>query len=62
MTKKLHKKTLFERSEYEKAFTRGYKRKSYEKPILQSLDISADMIAGASTSNQLENSGGLIGS
>lgn len=39
-----------------------YQRKPYKKPILQSLNTSADIIAGGSTSNQLENSSGLIGS
>lgn len=39
-----------------------YQRKPYKKPILQSLNTPADIIAGGSTSNQLENSNGLIGS
>lgn len=38
------------------------KRKPYKKPILQSLNTSTDIIAGGSTSNQLENSSGLIAS
>lgn len=36
--------------------------KPYKKPVLLPLDISTDIIAGGSTSNQLENSSGLIGS
>ena len=39
-----------------------YQRKPYKKPILEPLNTSADIIAGASTSNQLEHSNGLIGS
>lgn len=37
-------------------------RKAYKKPILESLELAAERIAGGDTSMQLENSGGLIGS
>ncbi len=60
--KKIAQQNCFELSTYQQTSKQCYQRKSYEKPTLQSLNTSADMIAGGSTSNQLENSNGLIGS
>jgi hypothetical protein len=60
--KKIAQQNHFELSEYQETSKQSYQRKPYKKPLLQSLNTSADMIAGGSTSNQIENSSGLIGS
>lgn len=60
--KKIEQQNHFELSEYQEVSKQSYQHKPYKKPILQSLNTSADIIAGGSTSNQLENSNGLIGS
>ena len=59
---KIVQQNHFERPEYQEVVKQSYPRKSYKKPMLQFLDTSANVIAGGSTSNQLENSSGLIGS
>ena len=49
-------------SEFQHVFTQSCQRKPYQQPMLQWLNPVADITEGASTSNQLENSNGLIGS
>lgn len=55
------KKDHFNFSEKQETFEDLYQRKLYKKLVLQLLNNSANIIAGGSTSNQLENSSGLIG-
>ena len=52
----------FKFSKKNETYGEFYQLKPYKKPILQPLNTSADIIEGGSTSNQLENSSGLIGS
>lgn len=62
MTEETYQQNRIEFSGKQEIHREFCKRKPYEKPILQPLNTSADIIAGGSTSNQLENSSGLIGS
>lgn len=62
----IEKKTLqqghFELFGNQEVHIESYQRKPYTKPALLPLNTSAEIIAGGSTSNQFENSSGLIGS
>lgn len=62
MIEETSQQNRIEFSEKQEIYRECCKRKPYEQPILQLVSTSADIIAGGSTSNQLENSSGLIGS
>lgn len=59
--KEISQKEHVKLSRKQEDFKELNQRKPYKKPMLQDLNAT-DMIAGGSTSNQLENSSGLIAS
>jgi hypothetical protein len=58
--KKISQKDCFKFSGKREAIKELAQHYPYKKPMLQYFNTSANMIAGGSTSNQLENSSGLI--